>query len=135
MHDIDLLVRQDRHWVHPVTALMQHEAVGPSIWKSAQGIHLTDIHGKRVQDAFSGLWCVNAGYGQPTIVQAAREQLERLPYATGYFHFASEEAEVVRSLAQSLGLPFVMGRGDVRERARREGLSLEDAARSQPSRF
>jgi adenosylmethionine-8-amino-7-oxononanoate aminotransferase len=92
MHDVDRLMRQDRHWVHPVTALLQHEAMGPIIWKSAEGIHLTDIHGKRVQDAFSGLWCVNAGYGQQTIVQAAKQQLETLPYATGYFHFASEPA-------------------------------------------
>ncbi|MHA6788205.1 aminotransferase class III-fold pyridoxal phosphate-dependent enzyme [Pseudomonas bijieensis] len=92
MRDLDRLVRQDHHWVHPVTALLQHEAEGPCIWKSAQGIHLTDIHGKRVQDAFSGLWCVNAGYGQQSIVQAARHQLEQLPYATGYFHFASEPA-------------------------------------------
>ena len=92
MHDLDRLLRQDRHWVHPVTALLQHEAQGPCIWKSADGIHLTDIHGKRVQDAFSGLWCVNAGYGQPSIVEAARRQLETLPYATGYFHFASEPA-------------------------------------------
>lgn len=92
MHDVDRLVRQDRHWVHPVTALLEHEAMGPCIWKSAEGIHLTDIHGKRVQDAFSGLWCVNAGYGQQSIVRAAQQQLETLPYATGYFHFASEPA-------------------------------------------
>src|SRR5207245_196070 len=41
---------------------------------------------------FSGLWCVNAGYGQQSIIQAATEQLQQLPYATGYFHFASEPA-------------------------------------------
>ncbi|WP_043228499.1 aminotransferase class III-fold pyridoxal phosphate-dependent enzyme [Pseudomonas sp. CF161] len=92
MRGVENLIIQDRHWVHPVTALLEHEAVGPTIWTSAEGIHLTDIHGKRVQDAFSGLWCVNAGYGQQTIVDAAKEQLEKLPYATGYFHFASEPA-------------------------------------------
>lgn len=92
MRGVENLIIQDRHWVHPVTALREHEAVGPTIWTSAEGIHLTDIHGKRVQDAFSGLWCVNAGYGQRTIVDAAKEQLEKLPYATGYFHFASEPA-------------------------------------------
>ncbi|OYU07753.1 MAG: aspartate aminotransferase family protein [Pseudomonas sp. PGPPP1] len=92
MRGVENLITQDRHWVHPVTALLEHESVGPTIWTSAQGIHLTDIHGKRVQDAFSGLWCVNAGYGQQTIVDAAKAQLEKLPYATGYFHFASEPA-------------------------------------------
>ncbi len=83
---------KDQHWVHPVTALMDHQAKGVCAWKRADRIHLTDGNGHRVQDAFSGLWCVNAGYGQPTIVEAARKQLEVLPYATGYFGFGSEPA-------------------------------------------
>lgn len=83
---------KDQHWVHPVTALMDHQAKGVCAWKRADRIHLTDVNGHRVQDAFSGLWCVNAGYGQPTIVEAARKQLEVLPYATGYFGFGSEPA-------------------------------------------
>ncbi|MDB5851693.1 MAG: hypothetical protein JWP29_5445 [Rhodoferax sp.] len=81
-----------RHWVHPVVALNQHEQRGATIWESAEGIHLTDIHGHRVQDAFSGLWCVNVGYGQASVVAAAQEQMQKLPYATGYFHFASAPA-------------------------------------------
>lgn len=87
------LVEQDRrHWVHPVAALRQHEARGARVWTAAEGVHLIDSQGKRVQDAFSGLWCVNAGYGQQTLVDAATRQLQALPYATGYFHFASEPA-------------------------------------------
>jgi len=81
-----------RHWVHPVVSPSQHEIVGATVWKSAEGVHLIDSAGRRVQDAFSGLWCVNAGYGQPSVVAAATEQMTRLPYATGYFHFASESA-------------------------------------------
>jgi len=81
-----------RHWVHPVVSPRQHEAVGATVWQAAEGIHLIDNAGRRVQDAFSGLWCVNAGYGQASVVAAATEQLTRLPYATGYFHFASESA-------------------------------------------
>jgi adenosylmethionine-8-amino-7-oxononanoate aminotransferase len=87
-----LLDLDRRHWVHPVVSLRQHEAIGSTVWRSAEGVHLIDIDGRRVQDAFSGLWCVNAGYGHPSIVAAATEQLSRLPYATGYFHFASEPA-------------------------------------------
>ena len=81
-----------RHWVHPVAALRQHEQRGATIWQAADRIHLIDADGHRVQDAFSGLWCVNVGYGQESIVQAATEQMRKLPYATGYFHFASEPA-------------------------------------------
>lgn len=86
------LQEKDQHWVHPVTALLDHQAKGVCAWKSADGIHLVDVNGHRVQDAFSGLWCVNAGYGQLSIVEAARKQLEVLPYATGYFGFGSEPA-------------------------------------------
>ncbi|ENB9665203.1 MULTISPECIES: aminotransferase class III-fold pyridoxal phosphate-dependent enzyme [Pseudomonas] len=86
------LQEKDQHWVHPVTPLLDHQAKGVCAWKSADGIHLIDVNGHRVQDAFSGLWCVNAGYGQQSIVEAARKQLEDLPYATGYFGFGSEPA-------------------------------------------
>lgn len=86
------LQEKDQHWVHPVTALLDHQAKGVCAWKSADGIHLVDVNGHRVQDAFSGLWCVNAGYGQQSIIEAARKQLEVLPYATGYFGFGSEPA-------------------------------------------
>lgn len=86
------LQEKDQHWVHPVTVLLDHQAKGVCAWKSADGIHLVDVNGHRVQDAFSGLWCVNAGYGQQSIIEAARKQLEVLPYATGYFRFGSEPA-------------------------------------------
>jgi adenosylmethionine-8-amino-7-oxononanoate aminotransferase len=53
---------------------------------------LTDIDGRRMIDAFAGLWCVNVGYGQESIVAAATEQLRKLPYATGFFHYGCEPA-------------------------------------------
>lgn len=88
----DLIELDRRHWVHPVVSPRHHEAVGATIWKSAEGIHLIDQQGRRIQDGFSGLWCVNAGYGQASVIEAAAQQLRELPYATGYFHFASEPA-------------------------------------------
>ncbi|KQB52560.1 hypothetical protein AQS70_13975 [Pseudomonas endophytica] len=99
------LQEKDQHWVHPVTALLDHQAKGVCAWKSADRIHLVDVNGRRVQDAFSGLWCVNAGYGQPTLVEAARKQLETLPYATGYFGFGSEPAIELASRLAKLAPP------------------------------
>ncbi|WP_443115377.1 aspartate aminotransferase family protein [Herbaspirillum seropedicae] len=81
-----------RHLIHPVTSLREHEELGPLILKSGQGAYLTDHQDKQLLDAFSGLWCVNTGYGQESVIRAATEQMQRLPYATGYFHFASEPA-------------------------------------------
>ena len=53
---------------------------------------VSDTTGHRLLDGFAGLWCVNTGYGRESIVSVAMEQMRRLPYATGYFHFGSEPA-------------------------------------------
>jgi adenosylmethionine-8-amino-7-oxononanoate aminotransferase len=85
------LIDLDRdHLIHPVASFRGHEEHGARVLASGDGMWLTDIDGRRVIDAFAGLWCVNVGYGQESVVEAAAEQMRRLPYATGYFHFASE---------------------------------------------
>ena len=85
------LVDIDRnHLIHPVSSFREHERQGARILTAGDGMWLTDSDGRRVLDAFAGLWCVNVGYGQESIVAAAADQMRRLPYATGYFHFASE---------------------------------------------
>jgi adenosylmethionine-8-amino-7-oxononanoate aminotransferase len=78
------------HLIHPVTSFRAHEARGATLLRSAKGMWVTDIDGNEVLDAFAGLWCVNVGYGHESIVEVAAEQMRRLPYATGYFHFGSE---------------------------------------------
>ena len=80
------------HLIHPVVSFREHERRGPTILESGRGAYLRDAQGNELLDAFSGLWCVNVGYGQDSIVHAAAEQMARLPYATGYFHFSSEPA-------------------------------------------
>jgi len=87
------LTELDRHHlIHPVTSFRGHEARGVTILDSGRGMYLIDSAGQVLLDAFSGLWCVNVGYGQESIVRAAAEQMRRLPYATGYFSFGSEPA-------------------------------------------
>ncbi len=80
------------HLIHPVSSWRTHERRGPTVLQSGHGAWLTDARGNQLLDAFAGLWCVNVGYGQESVVQAAAEQMRRLPYATGYFHFSSEPA-------------------------------------------
>lgn len=89
----DSLLTLDReHLIHPVVNFRTHEQRGATILESGRGPWLRDIQGNEILDAFSGLWCVNVGYGQESIVRVATEQMSRLPYATGYFHFSSEPA-------------------------------------------
>ncbi|WP_133647140.1 aspartate aminotransferase family protein [Paraburkholderia flava] len=96
------LIEADRkHLIHPVVSYRAHEARGVTVLDSADRVFLRDIDGNELLDAFSGLWCVNTGYGCASIVEAARRQMERLPYATGYFHFGSEPAiELAAKLAE-----------------------------------
>ncbi|NUA28473.1 aspartate aminotransferase family protein [Cupriavidus basilensis] len=89
----DQLIALDRaHLIHPVSPWRTHEERGPTILSSGRGAYLTDANGNELLDAFAGLWCVNIGYGQQSVVEAAARQMSRLPYATGYFHFSCEPA-------------------------------------------
>ena len=87
------LIELDRaHLIHPVASYRSHEATGVRVLKSAKGATVTDTTGHTLLDGFAGLWCVNAGYGQDSIVEAAAKQLRELPYATGYFGLGSGPA-------------------------------------------
>lgn len=90
---IESLIEADRkHLIHPVINYRAHEARGVTVLDSARGPFLRDAEGNELLDAFSGLWCVNVGYGQDSIVKVATEQMTKLPYATTYFHFGSAPA-------------------------------------------
>ena len=106
--DHEALVALDRsHLVHPVSSWRQHEERGPRVLTAARGAWLTDDLGHELLDGFAGLWCVNVGYGQESVVQAATRQLRKLPYATGYFDFASEPAiRLAAKLAQITPRPL-----------------------------
>ncbi|TYC69011.1 aspartate aminotransferase family protein [Stappia sp. BW2] len=80
------------HLIHPVASYRGHERQGVRVLKSANGATVTDSSGHQLIDGFAGLWCVNAGYGHESIVEAAARQMRELPYATGYFDLGSEPA-------------------------------------------
>lgn len=90
MYSNSLIEADRRHLIHPVSAYRAHEARGATVLTSGDGMYVTDADGNRLLDAFAGLWCVNIGYGQQSVITAAAEQMARLPYATGYFSYASE---------------------------------------------
>jgi putrescine aminotransferase len=90
MRSNSLVELDRRHLIHPVSSFRGHEAKGVRLLDSGKGATVTDADGRELVDGFAGLWCVNAGYGQETVVQAAADQMRRLAYATGYFDLGSE---------------------------------------------
>ncbi len=73
------------HFLHPFTDFKALAAKGSRIITRAEGIWLEDSEGQRILDAMSGLWCVNLGYGQRELIDAATRQMTELPYYNSFF--------------------------------------------------
>ena len=96
----DQIDQWDRdHFLHPSTHAAQH-ARGESpnrIIRTASGVHIEDRDGNRLLDAFSGLYCVNVGYGRQEIAEAIAEQARELAY---YHAYAGHGTDASVKLAQ-----------------------------------
>ncbi|HSK16147.1 MAG TPA: aspartate aminotransferase family protein [Gaiellaceae bacterium] len=76
----------------------------------AEGCHIWDSEGNRYLDALSALYCVNIGYGPwPEIAEAARRQLEQLPFFTNWVGFATPPSLELAERLTGL-LPVDVGR-------------------------
>ena len=73
------------HHLHPFTDPKELKENAARIIESAQGIYLTDSDGNEYLDAMAGLWCVNMGYGQQALIDAAHSQIQQLPFYNAFF--------------------------------------------------
>ncbi|MEC8099675.1 MAG: aspartate aminotransferase family protein [Pseudomonadota bacterium] len=74
----------------------------PKLLESARGMYYTTNTGEKILDAVAGLWCVNAGHCRPKIVQAVKDQVEKMDYGLSFqmghkksFEFASKLTEIL----------------------------------------
>jgi putrescine aminotransferase len=89
------------HFLHPFTDFGALAKKGSRIITRAEGIYLWDSEGQKILDAMSGLWCVNVGYGQQALIDAATRQLKELPFYNAFFQTATPPAiELAELLAQ-----------------------------------
>jgi len=89
------------HFMHPFTDFGALAKKGSRIITKAEGIYLWDSDGKKILDAMSGLWCVNVGYGQNSLVEAATRQMKELPFYNAFFQTATPPAiELAELLAE-----------------------------------
>ncbi len=89
----DQLAAWDREaFFHPSTHLAQHaRGDAPSrIITGGEGVYIVDRDGKRLLDAFAGLYCVNVGYGRQEIAEAIAEQARQLSYYHAYVGHGTE---------------------------------------------
>ena len=89
------------HYLHPFTDFKALAAKGSRVITKADNVYLWDSDGKKIFDAMSGLWCVNVGYGQRELIDAATAQLKQLPFYNSFFQTANPPAiELAELLAQ-----------------------------------
>jgi len=89
------------HYLHPFTDFKGLAAKGSRVITRADNIYLWDSDGHKILDAMSGLWCVNVGYGQRDLIEAATRQLGELPFYNSFFQTATPPAiELAELLAE-----------------------------------
>ena len=82
--------RDVAHVLHPYTNLKKHQQKGPLIIARGEGVRVIDEQGKAYIDGLAGLWCASLGFSERRLVDAARRQLESLPYYHVFAHKAHE---------------------------------------------
>jgi len=93
----ELLKRDQEHIVHSRYKIGGNIGI---IIDKAHGIYFHDTDGKEYIDGASQLLCVNLGYGQKEIIDAAYKEMERLPFSM-LFHGFSNLASI--ECSQKLG--------------------------------
>jgi 4-aminobutyrate--pyruvate transaminase len=92
MRDIEALL-------HPYTNAVTHRRVGAHLIESGKGVHVWDESGRRMIEGMAGLWCCGLGFGDDELIEAAREQLGKLPY---YHLFGGRTHEPAIELAEKI---------------------------------
>jgi 4-aminobutyrate---pyruvate transaminase len=85
--------------LHPYTDLKTHQEVGPVVITQGKGVCVWDDNGKEYIEAVAGLWCASLGFDNERLVQAAANQMRKLPF---YHGFGAKSHEPCIDLAEML---------------------------------
>ncbi len=109
MASLKTLRAADRdHHVHGQTNLRQHGERGPAVMVTkGRGVTVTTDDGRELIDGFSGLGCVSLGYHNDRLAEAAKRQMDELPYApTFYGRSHPKVAELAARLTAMAAVPM-----------------------------
>src|SRR5882724_8204150 len=72
----------------------------PIIWERAKGVHVWDAEGKKYLDLTAAFGVAAAGHGNPHVVKAGQDQMEKLLHAMGDVHPHARKGELARELSR-----------------------------------
>jgi 4-aminobutyrate--pyruvate transaminase len=88
------------HHLHPFSNFKRHEKEGPLVITRGEGIWVYDDAGRKYLEGLAGLWCVSLGFNNKRLIDAAKRQLDKLPfYPTFYGRTSDVTAELSGRLA------------------------------------
>ena len=94
------LARKDvANHFHPYTNLRAIEQDAPLIIVEGDGIEVIDDAGKRYIEGMAGLWCASLGFSEKRLAEAAKRQMNTLPY---YHSFSGKAHNVVAEVSEKL---------------------------------
>jgi 4-aminobutyrate aminotransferase len=71
----------------------------PIAIERAQGARVWDEAGREYVDCFAGISVVNAGHGNPEVIAAAKEQMEKLVHCCSYVYHVKPVADLAEAIA------------------------------------
>jgi len=109
MTSLPILNQQDRdHHVHGQSNLRLHAEQGPTAMiTQGRGVYITTDEGRELIDGFSGLGCTSLGYHNTRLANAAKRQMDELPFApTFYGRSHPMVAELAARLVKMTAVPM-----------------------------
>lgn len=91
--------RDIAYHIHGYSNLKAHQKNGPHIMETGSGVRVYDDNGKSYIEGLSGLWCASLGFSEERLIEAATNEMRRLPY---YHGFAGKTPDVTIDLAEKL---------------------------------
>ena len=85
--------------LHPYTDLVTHQEIGPQVITRGKGVRVWDDTGQDYIESVAGLWCASLGFDNERLVQAAVNQMRKLPF---YHGFNAKSHEPMVELAEML---------------------------------
>lgn len=72
--------RDTAHVLHGFVNLKTQLERAPTVMASGKGIYVMDENGTPFMEGAAGMWCTSLGFGDQELIDAAVEQLHKLPY-------------------------------------------------------
>ena len=91
--------RDAQSLLHPYANAVALRESGVHIIERGEGVRVYDDHGKSYIEGLAGLWCAGLGFSNEELVEAARRQMEKLPY---YHIFTTKSHEPAMELAEKI---------------------------------